>query len=489
MRTNSIRGTKARSLLLEGVNEVADSVKVTIGPAGRNAVIDKYGTLVTNDGVSIAKEVRSEDRAVQMGIQMMQDAAKRTDSEAGDGTTTTIVLAQKLAQEGIRAVELGANPMEVRRRLSKAAEQVIARLESSAVPCESLEDIAHISMEDRDAAREIASLLEETDTVTVEESEVPGIRGEMRSGLILDFGYPNVHFVNRKDRPVAEYRNTPALVLGGHVDSLSQLVPVVEEMEGSSLVVFCGGVSDEAIQQALLNKGQNKFDLYFVRIHAFREDLLEDVAAYVGGRFVSKFERPKGSDLGEVTLTSWENRTVLTNGADVSERVAELETLKESKDSVRDREEIDRRISSLRGKVGVVSVGAATETELGYLRLKVEDAVNATRHAKREGILPGGGVALFHAAKSILSRGPEVKILKEAMRAPLRQIADNAGIRLDEDKVSRGYGFDASTGAYPKSQVEAGIVDPLAVTRAALRNAVSMAGILITTETVLTDEK
>ncbi len=395
-------------------------------------------------------------------------------------------------------VELGHDPMRVRKELSQAVLKVTEALEQAAVPCTDLRQIATISMEDEDAGKVIADIVERAgDAVTVEEGEVPGITGEMKDGFVLDFGYPSAHFVNRKDKPVAEYKEARALVMGGSVESLKELLPVISSLQDegiNSLVVVCGGVSDEVIQQALLNKAEGRFDLYFVKVLSFRQDLLEDTASFCGSRFVTRYEKPTPPDLGRASFVSYEEKTVVTegNGSEmgyVSSRIEELELLRKEKKMKRDKEEIDRRISNLSGKVGVITVGASTEIELGYLRLKVEDAVNATRNAKKEGILPGGGIALFAASKVLQARNAGTRILKEALKAPLRQIAENAGMRLNEDKVERGFGFDASDGSYPKDQTAHGIVDPLTVTRAAVRNAASMAGILLTTETVLTDYK
>ncbi|MCP9831817.1 chaperonin GroEL [Synechococcus sp. HJ21-Hayes] len=511
----------SRSALERGVNALADAVKVTIGPKGRNVVLEKkFGAPdVVNDGVTIAKEIELEDPFENIGAKLLLQVATKTKDKAGDGTTTATVLAQAMAREGLRNVAAGANPVGVRRGMDKAVAQLVQGIEarSSAVAGDAIRQVATVSSGgDEEVGQMIAEAMEKVTAdgvITVEESKSLATELEITEGMAFDRGYSSPYFVTDGDRRVCEFENALLLVTDRKISSITDLVPVLEAVSraGKPLVILAEEVDGEALATLVVNKNRGVLQVAAVRAPAFgerRKAALQDIAILTGATLVSEdramtLDKVSLDDLGKVrTITiSKDSTTIVATGehqAAVADRVATIRRELDNTDSDYDREKLVERIAKLAGGVAVIKVGAPTETELRNRKLRIEDALNATRAAVEEGILAGGGSTLALLAGNLdglaasLS-GDErtgVQIVQRALTAPLQQIAVNAGHDgnvVAEEVLRSGKGFNAATGTY-EDLLTAGILDAAKVVRLALQDAVSIASLLITTEAVIADK-
>lgn len=537
MAKQLIFNEKAREQLKRGVDILADAVKVTLGPKGRNVVLDKgYGAPnITNDGVSIAKEIELEDKFENLGAQIMKQAAEKTNDSAGDGTTTATVLAQVMVEEGMKQVNEGINPMLIRRGLEEAARLASEALTEIAKPVKSQEEIAQvatISAESAELGKMIAEVIGKVGkdgAVTVEESQGIGIEKEIVEGLQFDRGYVSAYMVTNAERMEASMENAPILITDKKISSIHDIIPVLEKVAKSGkkeLVIIADDIEGEALATLVVNKLRGAFSTLALKAPGFgerRKEMLEDIAIVTGGQVVSedlgiKFENVELSMLGSArrVVATKENTTIVGGRgkkADIEKRIKQLRGQIEETKSEFDREKLEERLAKLAGGVAILRVGAPTETEMKYLKLKVEDAVNATKAAVAEGIVAGGGSALLKAAVAALSEGKRFKseteknksalqagfsILEKALEEPLRQIIRNTG-RHDEDEIVKqlktkfaespnsNTGFDAVREEIVTDMLKAGIIDPVKVTKSALQNAVSVAAMLITTEAAVTD--
>ncbi len=511
----------SRSALERGVNALADAVKVTIGPKGRNVVLEKkFGAPdVVNDGVTIAKEIELEDPFENIGAKLLLQVATKTKDKAGDGTTTATVLAQAMAREGLRNVAAGANPVGVRRGMDKAVAQLVQGIaaRSSAVAGDAIRQVATVSSGgDEEVGQMIAEAMEKVTAdgvITVEESKSLATELEITEGMAFDRGYSSPYFVTDGDRRVCEFENALLLVTDRKISSITDLVPVLEAVSraGKPLVILAEEVDGEALATLVVNKNRGVLQVAAVRAPAFgerRKAALQDIAILTGATLVSEdramtLDKVSLDDLGKVrTITiSKDSTTIVATGehqAAVADRVATIRRELDNTDSDYDREKLVERIAKLAGGVAVIKVGAPTETELRNRKLRIEDALNATRAAVEEGIVAGGGSTLALLAGNLdglvasLS-GDErtgVQIVQRALTAPLQQIAANAGHDgnvVAEEVLRSGKGFNAATGAY-EDLLTAGILDAAKVVRLALQDAVSIASLLITTEAVIADK-
>ena len=511
----------SRSALERGVNALADAVKVTIGPKGRNVVLEKkFGAPdVVNDGVTIAKEIELEDPFENIGAKLLLQVATKTKDKAGDGTTTATVLAQAMAREGLRNVAAGANPVGVRRGMDKAVAQLVQGIEarSSAVAGDAIRQVATVSSGgDEEVGPMIAEAMEKVTAdgvITVEESKSLATELEITEGMAFDRGYSSPYFVTDGDRRVCEFENALLLVTDRKISSITDLVPVLEAVSraGKPLVILAEEVDGEALATLVVNKNRGVLQVAAVRAPAFgerRKAALQDIAILTGATLVSEdramtLDKVSLDDLGKVrTITiSKDSTTIVATGehqAAVADRVATIRRELDNTDSDYDREKLVERIAKLAGGVAVIKVGAPTETELRNRKLRIEDALNATRAAVEEGIVAGGGSTLALLAGNLdglaasLS-GDErtgVQIVQRALTAPLQQIAVNAGHDgnvVAEEVLRSGKGFNAATGTY-EDLLTAGILDAGKVVRLALQDAVSIASLLITTEAVIADK-
>ncbi len=511
----------ARHKLLAGVNALANTVKVTLGPKGRNVVLDKgFGApTITKDGVSVAKEIELEDKFENLGAELVKEVASKTNDVVGDGTTTATVLAQAIVQEGMKMVAAGANPVALNRGLHKAAEAVIAELQnniSQKVGKDSIANVASISANDKEIGEKIAAAMNEVGedgVITVEESQSFGMVIETVKGMRFDKGYVSAYMVTNSDRMEAEYMDAPILITDKKVSSIEDILPILEKVAQSGrkeLVIIADDLDGQALTTLVLNKLRGTFNVLAVKAPGFgdrRKEMLQDIAILTGGRVITeelglKLDTAELSDLGHArkVVATKETTTIVEGKGDetaVKDRVAQIRRLIEQTDSDFDREKLMERVAKLAGGVAVIKVGAATETEMKEVKHRIEDAVGATKAAVEEGVVPGGGVALIRASKTLESMklGDEemmaVNILRSALEQPLRTIVENAGFEgsviINEVKKNTGaYGFNAATGVY-EDMIAAGIIDPTKVTRSALENAVSVAGMILTTEAVVTE--
>ncbi|OGH67118.1 MAG: chaperonin GroL [Candidatus Magasanikbacteria bacterium RIFCSPHIGHO2_02_FULL_41_13] len=511
----------ARHKLLAGVNALANTVKVTLGPKGRNVVLDKgFGApTITKDGVSVAKEIELEDKFENLGAELVKEVASKTNDVVGDGTTTATVLAQAIVQEGMKMVAAGANPVALNRGLHKAAEAVIAELQnniSQKVGKDSIANVASISANDKEIGEKIAAAMNEVGedgVITVEESQSFGMVIETVKGMRFDKGYVSAYMVTNSDRMEAEYMDAAILITDKKVSSIEDILPILEKVAASGrkeLVIIAEDLDGQALTTLVLNKLRGTFNVLAVKAPGFgdrRKEMLQDIAILTGGRVITeemglKLDTAELSDLGHArkVVATKETTTIVEGKGDetaVKERVAQIRRLIEQTDSDFDREKLMERVAKLAGGVAVIKVGAATETEMKEVKHRIEDAVGATKAAVEEGVVPGGGVALIRASKALenMKLNDEemmaVNILRAALEQPLRTIVENAGFEgsviINEVKKNTGaYGFNAATGVY-EDMVAAGIIDPTKVTRSALENAVSVAGMILTTEAVVTD--
>src|SRR3989338_6250813 len=509
----------ARHKLLAGVNALANTVKVTLGPKGRNVVLDKgFGApTITKDGVSVAKEIELEDKFENLGAELVKEVASKTNDVVGDGTTTATVLAQAIVQEGMKMVAAGANPVALNRGLHKAAEAVIAELQnniSQKVGKDSIANVASISANDKEIGEKIAAAMNEVGedgVITVEESQSFGMVIETVKGMRFDKGYVSAYMVTNSDRMEAEYMDAAILITDKKVSSIEDIMPILEKVAASGrkeLVIIAEDLDGQALTTLVLNKLRGTFNVLAVKAPGFgdrRKEMLQDIAILTGGRVITeetglKLDTAELSDLGHArkVVATKETTTIVEGKGDetaVKERVAQIRRLIEQTDL--DREKLMERVAKLACGVAVIKVGAATETEMKEVKHRIEDAVGATKAAVEEGVVPGGGVALVRAMSVLddMKMDDEemvaVGILKRALEEPLRLIAINAGydgavVANEVKKHSGNFGFNAQTGQY-EDMVSAGIIDPTKVTRSALQNAVSIAGMFLTTEAVVTD--
>jgi chaperonin GroEL len=512
----------ARRALERGVNALADTVKVTIGPRGRNVVIDKkFGVpTITNDGVTIAREIELEDRPENLGAQLAKEVATKTNDIAGDGTTTATVLAQAMVREGMRNVAAGANPMAMKRGIDKAVDKVAARLAEVARPVETKESIASvgaISAQDISIGELIAEAMERVGkdgVITVEESNTMGLELEFTEGMQFDKGYISPYFITDQERMEAVIEDALILIHQGKISSVADLLPLLEKVvqAGKPLLVVAEDVEGEALSTLVVNKIRGTFISVAVKAPGFgdrRKAMLQDLAILTGGQVVSPEVGLKLDQVGldvlgtarRIVVTK-DTATVVDGGGSaeaVAARIAEIRGEIERTDSDWDREKLQERLAKLSGGVCVIRVGAATEVELKERKHRLEDAISATRAAVEEGIVAGGGAALVHAA-DVLGDGlgltgdeaTGVTVVKRSVDEPLRWIAENAGqegyvVVAKVRELSQDEGYDALRGEYV-NLVDAGIIDPVKVTRSALQNAASIAGMLLSTETLVVDK-
>ena len=512
---------EARRGMERGLNTLADTVKVTLGPKGRNVVLDKkWGApTITNDGVTIAKEIELEEPFEKIGAELVKEVAKKTDDVAGDGTTTATVLAQALVHEGLRNVVAGANPIALRRGIDKAVEAVVERLLSDATEVETTEQIANtasISAADQQIGNLIAEAMEKVGhegVITVEESNTFGLSLEVTEGMRFDKGYISPYFVTDADRQEAVLEDSYVLLVESKISNVKDLLPLLEKVmqSGKPLTIIAEDVEAEALATLVVTRLRGTFKSVAVKAPGFgdrRKAMLQDMAILTGGTVISetvglKLENTTLEDLGsarKVVVTK--DETTLIEGAGDKEaieaRVSQIRNEIENSDSEYDREKLSERLAKLAGGVAVLKSGAATEVELKERKHRIEDAVRNAKAAVEEGIVAGGGVALIQAAEvldSLELEGDEAtgaNIVKVAVEAPLKQIAVNAGLEggVVVERVrnlSTGEGLNAATGEYV-NLLAAGIADPVKVTRSALQNAASIAGLFLTTEAVVADK-
>ncbi len=513
---------EARRGLERGMNTLADAVKVTLGPRGRNVVLEKkWGApTITNDGVSIAKEIELDDPWEKIGAELVKEVAKKTDDVAGDGTTTATVLAQALVREGLRNVAAGSNPMALKRGIEKAVEAISAELSAMAKNVETKEQIAataSISAADATIGEMIAQAMDKVGkegVITVEESNTFGLELEMTEGMRFDKGYISPYFVTDTDRMEAVLEDAYILIANSKISNIKDLVPILEKVmqAGKPLAIIAEDVEGEALATLVVNKIRGTFRSAAVKAPGFgdrRKAMLQDIAILTGATVVSeevglKLENVSVDLLGrarKVVITK--DETTIVEGAgdedQIKGRVNQIRTEMENSDSDYDREKLQERLAKLAGGVAVIKAGAATEVELKERKHRIEDAVRNAKAAVEEGIVSGGGVALLQASKKAFEKlklsGDEAtgaKIVEFAVEAPLKQIAINAGLEggVVGEKVrllEPGFGLDAATGEYV-DMIKAGIIDPAKVTRSALQNAASIAALFLTTEAVIADK-
>ncbi len=511
----------ARQELLEGVNILANVVKVTLGPKGRNVVLDKgYGApTITKDGVSVAKEIELENKFQNMGVELVKEVASKTNDVVGDGTTTATVLAQAIVTEGMKNVAAGANPVALNRGLHKATEMIVRELQekiAKKVEADEIANVAAISANDRVIGEKIAEAMKEVGqdgVITVEESQSFGMEIETVKGMRFDKGYVSPYMITNPDRMEAEYEEPYILITDKKVSSVEEVLPLLEKVAQSGrkeIVIIAEDVDGQALTTFVVNKIRGTFSVLAVKAPGFgdrRKEMLQDIAALTGGKVITeemglKLESTELSDLGRArkVVATKESTTIVEGKGDtqmVEARVAQIRKLIEQTDSEFDREKLQERLAKLAGGVAVIKVGAATETEMKEIKHRIEDAVGATKAAVEEGVVPGGGVALIRAVRALDNCNLEdeeqlaVGILRRALEEPLRIIAKNAGFEGavvvgEVKKQSGNFGFNAATGNY-EDMVVSGIIDPAKVTRSALQNAVSVAGMILTTEAIVVD--
>jgi chaperonin GroEL len=527
MAKQVVHGEESRAAILRGVNQLADAVKITLGPKGRNVVLDKkFGSpTITKDGVTVAKEIELKDSLENMGAQMVREVASKTSDVAGDGTTTATVLAQSIFREGVKTVAAGANPMALKRGIDKAVERATEEIKrlSKPVKGDMIAQVGTISANgDRTIGEMIAKAMETVGrdgVITVEESRTMETELHVVDGMQFDRGYLSPYFVTDPERMEAALDNPLILIHEKKISSMKDLLPMLEQIAkmGKPLVIIAEDVEGEALATLVVNKLRGTLNVAAVKAPGFgdrRKAMLEDIAILTGGKVISedlgiKLENVKLEDLGKAKkVTIDKDNTTIVEGSgkdsDVQARVKTLRAQVEDTTSDYDREKLQERLAKLVGGVAVIRVGAATETELKEKKARVEDAMHATRAAVEEGIVPGGGVALVRAAKVLdkfkTNEGDEgdadeqigVTIVRRALEEPLRQIVQNAGkegaVIVEKVRAEKNvnFGYNAATGKF-EDLVAAGIIDPAKVTRCALQNAASIAGLMLTTEALISE--
>lgn len=515
-------GRDARDRMLRGVNILADAVKVTLGPKGRNVVIDKsFGApRITKDGVTVAKEIELEDKFENMGAQMVREVASKTNDIAGDGTTTATVLAQAIVQEGVKAVAAGMNPMDLKRGIDLAVGEVVADLVKKAKKIKSSDEVAQVGTISANGEESIGKMIAEAmqkvgneGVITVEEAKTAETELEVVEGMQFDRGYLSPYFITNPDKMVAELEDAYILLHEKKLSNLQAMLPVLEAVVQTSkpLVIIAEDVEGEALATLVVNKLRGGLKIAAVKAPGFgdrRKAMLEDIAILTGGQVISedlgiKLENVGLNMLGRAKRVRIEKEnTTIVDGAgkkaEIQARVAQIKQQIEETSSDYDREKLQERLAKLAGGVAVIRVGGATEVEVKERKDRVDDALNATRAAVEEGIVPGGGTALLRASSAITSRGVNadqdagINIVKRALQAPARQIAANAGAeasivagKILENK-SATFGYNAQTGEFG-DLISLGIVDPVKVVRTALQDAASVAGLLVTTEAMIAE--
>jgi chaperonin GroEL len=517
-----VHGDQSRHAILDGVNKLADAVKVTLGPRGRNVVLDKkYGSpTITKDGVTVAKEIELDDSVENVGAQMVKEVAAKTSDVAGDGTTTATVLAQAIYREGLRMVAAGASPMALQRGIQKATERITEEIKKLSKPVKggAIAQVGTISANgDQTIGAMIAEAMEKVGkdgVITVEESRTMQMELDVVEGMQFDRGYLSPYLVTNQDRMEAVLEDARILIHEKKISSLRDLLPLIEQIarEGAPLLIIAEDVEGEALATLVVNKLRGTLNVVAVKAPGFgdrRKAMLEDIAIVTDGKVISeelglKLDNVKMEDLGRAKrVVVDKDTTTIIEGAgkrqDIEARVRQIRAQMEETTSDYDREKLQERLAKLVGGVAVIKVGAATETELKEKKARVEDAMHATRAAVEEGIVPGGGVTLIRAQKAIedfmLEDEDEqtgANIVRRALEEPMRQIVQNAGQEgsIVVEKVrandNPNFGYNAQTEVY-EDLVNAGVIDPTKVTRTALQNATSIAGLLITTEAVVTE--
>src|SRR3990167_227094 len=532
MAKQIIWSEEARKKLKQGIDKVANAVRITLGPRGRNVVLDKgYGApMVTNDGVSIAKEITLTDKFENMGAEIIKEVAEKTNETAGDGTTTSVILAEAIISEGLKRASMGANGMVIRRGIERAKEDAVIELKKLAKPIKNKDEIrqvATLAAESEEIGKIIAGTIEKVGkdgVVTVEESQSFGVDSEVVEGLEFDKGYVSPYMITDAERMEAVYNQPSILITDKKISAIKEILPLLEKLAQTGkkeLVIIAEEVEGDALATFVVNKLRGTFSILAVKAPGFgdhKKELLGDIAVTVGAKVISeevgiKLENADLSALGSARkVIATKDKTVIVGGRgkkqEIEKHVDQLKAQREATESKYDIEKIDERIAKLTGGVAIIKVGAATETEMKYLKLKIEDAVNATKAAIAEGIVAGGGTALVKVAGKLSRRvaasgDSEFAIgynaLVNALYTPLRQIAVNAGrddgaVIVEKVKKSAGdaFGYDASGDPAAEAEIsdliKAGIVDPVKVTRTALENAASAAAMLITTEVAVADE-
>lgn len=516
--------TDARNEIAKGVNALANAVKVTLGPKGRNVIIAKsFGSpVVTKDGVTVAKEIELSNKFENMGAQMVKEVASKTSDKAGDGTTTATVLAQSLFNEGMKLVAAGHNPMELKRGIDKGVEKLVEGLKALSHPIKDHKEIAQIGTISANGEKEIGELLAEAmekvgkeGVITVEEAKSLDTTLEVVEGMQFDRGYLSPYFVTDSERMEVALSDALVLVYEKKISSMNDLIPVLEPIakSGRPLLIIAEDVESEALATLVVNKLRGTLKIAAVKAPGFgdrRKAMLEDIACLTGAKFISedqgwKLENVTVNELGSVKLVTIDkDNTVLVDGAgkqaDIEARVKQLRAQIEVTTSDYDKEKLEERLAKLVGGVAVIKVGAATEAEMKEKKARVEDALHATRAAVQEGVIPGGGVALIRAAQNSgladmklanAEQNTGVQLLLRAIEEPLRQIAKNAGFEgsVVANKVKEGkgaFGFNAATEKY-EDLVLAGVIDPTKVARTALQNAASVASLMLTTEAMIAE--
>ena len=524
MAKEILYGIEARNALVRGVDKLADTVKITLGPKGRNVVLDKkYGSpLITNDGVTIAKEIELEDEAENMGASLVKEVATKTNDAAGDGTTTATLLAQAFVREGMKNVTAGANPMVLRKGMKKAVDAAVASLVNNSKKVNGKEDITRvgtISAGDEVIGELIADAMEKVTAdgvITVEESKTAETYSEVVEGMQFDRGYLSPYMVTDTDKMEAVIDDALVLITDKKISNIQEILPLLEQLvqSGKKLLIIAEDVEGEALTTLVLNKLRGTFTCVAVKAPGFgdrRKEMLQDIAILTGGEVISselglELKDVEVSQLGQARQgkVTKENPIIVGGHGDsdaIKARVSQIRSAIETTTSDFDREKLQERLAKLAGGVAVIKVGAATEAEMKEKKLRIEDALNATRAAVEEGIVPGGGTAYLNVIADVAKvldtvEGDEktgVKIVLKALEEPVRQIAANAGFDggVVVDKImssgKMGYGFDAYKEVYV-DMVSAGIVDPTKVTRSALQNAASIASVILTTESVVADK-
>ncbi len=527
MAKQVIHGEDSRAAILRGINQLADAVKITLGPKGRNVVIDKkFGSpTITKDGVTVAKEIELKDSLENMGAQMVREVASKTSDVAGDGTTTATVLAQAIFREGVKTVAAGANPMALKRGIDKAVERATAEIKRLSKPVKG-DAIAQVGTVSANGDQTIGNIIAEAmnkvgkdGVITVEESRTMDTSLEVVEGMQFDRGYLSPYFVTDPERMEAVLENPLILINEKKISSMKDLLPLLEQVAkmGKPMLIIAEDVEGEALATLVVNKLRGTLNIAAVKAPGFgdrRKAMLEDIAILTGGKVISedlgiKLENVKLEDLGRAKkITIDKDNTTIVEGAgkqgDIEGRVKTLRAQIDDTTSDYDREKLQERLAKLVGGVAVIKVGAATETEMKEKKARVEDAMHATRAAVEEGIVPGGGVALVRAARALekyeINKDGEgdpdeqigVNIVRRALEEPLRQIVQNAGkegavvVERVRSEKNENVGFNAATEQF-EDLVKAGVIDPAKVTRTALQNASSIAGLMLTTEAMVSE--
>ena len=516
-------GEDARKALQAGIDKLADTVRITMGPKGRNVVLDrKFGApLITNDGVTIAKDIELEDAFENMGAQLVKEVATKTNDAAGDGTTTATLLAQTIIREGMKNIAAGANPMVLKKGIAKAVDTAVASIVDNSKAVAGSEDIARVgtvSSADEAVGKLIAEAMEKVTAdgvITIEESKTAETYSEVVEGMQFDRGYISPYMVTDTDKMEAVYDDAFVLITDKKISSIQEILPLLEQIVkmGKKLVIIAEDVEGEALTTIILNNLRGTFKVAAVKAPGFgdrRKEMLKDIAVLTGGEVITS---ELGLELNETTIDQLgqakqiviqKENTIIVDGAGdpdaIKSRVAQIRASIETTTSDFDREKLQERLAKLAGGVAVIKVGAATEIEMKEKKLRIEDALAATKAAVEEGIVAGGGTAFINAIPSVEKLIPSLdgdektgaKIILKALEAPVRQIAENAGLEgsVIVDKIRRsrksGYGFDAYNEVYTE-MIPAGIVDPTKVTRSALQNAASVAAMVLTTESLVAD--